>query len=190
VVVQSTWASVLLVAFGTVRKAWPAFIRCGAGVRVSDAARLVPPRTKAGEDTPEDPTNHMIYMVFRTICAYGPTLLRATRPSADIRPGPQPMRSPQDPRERPACLRRIVRHSWQRAEGRPQTPGPAILARSKARNSIGVRPPENCASPHSEPARPMSRNKPVDLGPDPYTSGGGGQFRIPIGIRHCIQHDG
>jgi hypothetical protein len=47
-VVQSTLASVLLVAFGTVRKAWPAFIRCGARVRVSDVARLVSRQTKAG----------------------------------------------------------------------------------------------------------------------------------------------
>lgn len=170
--VQSTWASVLLVALGTVRKVWPAFIHCGAGVRVSGAARLVSPRTKAGEDTSEDPTNHMIYMEFRTMCAYGPTLLRATRRSAAIRPGPQPMRSPQDPRERPACLRRIVRHSWQRAEGRPQTPGPALLARSRARNSIGARPPKTALPPHSGPARPMSRITSVDSGPDPDTSGG------------------
>lgn len=127
VVVQSTLAPVRPVAFETVRKAWPAFTRCRAGVPVSDAARLVSPQIKAGEGTPEDQANHMIHMDFRTICAFGPTVLRATRRPADIRPALQPMRSPHDPRERPACLRRIVRHSWQRAEGggAPPAAGPS-----------------------------------------------------------------
>lgn len=172
VVVQSSLASVRLVAFGTVRKAWPAFVRCGAGVRVSDVARLVPPQTKAGEGTPEDPTNLMIYIDFRTLCAFGPTVLRTTRRPADIRPAPQPMRSPQDPRDCPACLRRIVRHSWQRAEGRPQPSGPAIIARPKARNSIGMRP-QNCASPTLKGLPDLCRGSSLSIQALPLTPRGG-----------------
>ena len=147
-VVQSTWPPVRPVAFGPVRKAWPAFTRCRAGVAVSDAARPVSPQIKAGEGTPEDQANHMIHMDFRTICAFGPTVLRATRRPADIRPALQPVRSPQAPRERPACLRRIVRHSWQRAEGggAPPAAGPSHYCKAEGPEfNWDARP--NCASP-------------------------------------------
>ena len=172
-VVQSTWPPVRPVAFGPVRKAWPAFTRCRAGVRVSDAARLMSPQIKAGEGTPEDQDNHLIHMAFRTIFAFGPTVLRATRRPADIRPAPQPMRSPHDPRERPACLRRIVRHSWQRAAGggAPPADGPSHYCTAEGPEFNRDAPPK-LRFPHTQgAARPFSRIKSADSGPDPDSSG-------------------